>query len=152
MGMKRAGRSLPAGPAITPHASSGWSLRAWSMIFASRSREIVSMIGEITRWALLIERADQRLLHGAKPAVDLERGDLRVVGGERGELFLEVLGHLEPHPEHEPHDVQRPHPAPGLVGREPAPAAGRRQRVEQRLREVLLGLAQRRLRVLAELA
>src|SRR5580704_6622685 len=152
MGMNLAGRSLPTGPAITPHASSGWSLRAWSMIFAWRSREIVSMIGEITRWALPVQRADQRLLHGAQPAVDLERGDLRVVGGERGELFLEVLGHLEPHPEHQPHVVQRPHPVPGLVTREPDPAAGGRQRVEQGLREVLLGLAQRRLRVLAELA
>jgi hypothetical protein len=28
-------------------------LRAWSMIFARRSREIVSMIGEVTRWPYL---------------------------------------------------------------------------------------------------
>ena len=32
IGTNRSGRSLPTGPATTPHASSGWSRRAWATI------------------------------------------------------------------------------------------------------------------------
>src|SRR5687768_8016187 len=39
--MCRVGRSLPAGPATTPQASSGWSRRAWATI---SSRIALSMV------------------------------------------------------------------------------------------------------------
>src|SRR4051794_24601702 len=42
MGMNRSGRSLPAGPATTPHASSGWSRRACATIASTISRVMVS--------------------------------------------------------------------------------------------------------------
>src|SRR5215207_7940815 len=40
--MKRSGRSDPSGPAMTPHASSGWSRRAWATISSTRSARITS--------------------------------------------------------------------------------------------------------------
>src|ERR1700760_662686 len=43
MAMNRSGRSLPAGPAMTPQASSGWSARAWATILSWSSRRIDSM-------------------------------------------------------------------------------------------------------------
>src|SRR6266542_3118212 len=48
MAIKRSGRSLPAGPAITPQASSGWSARAWATILSYSARGIVRMIHELT--------------------------------------------------------------------------------------------------------
>ena len=116
-------------------------------LVVASAREIVSMIGEITC------RARGPGTPGPRRASRRPRtrrpGVLRV---ERGELLLEVLGHLEPDAEHQPHVVQRPQPVPGLVAGEPDLAALRRQRLQQRLGEVLLGLAQGRLGVLAELA
>ena len=40
--MNRSGRSEPSGPAITPHASSGWSARACATMASTRSARITS--------------------------------------------------------------------------------------------------------------
>src|SRR4249919_2497444 len=100
MAIKRSGRSLPAGPAITPQASSGWSARAWATILSYSEREMVSTINEHTRrsvdrggrtrrvrWdrggrsppRVLLHRLDEGLLHRTEPGVHLERAPLRVV-------------------------------------------------------------------------
>src|SRR6201990_2827269 len=42
MVMSRVGRSLPAGPATTPQASSGWSRRAWATIASTIALSMVS--------------------------------------------------------------------------------------------------------------
>src|SRR5208337_5421417 len=122
------------------------SWRAWAMILSASAREIVSMIGRLSS-----QRPYQGLLDRAKPAVDLERGDLGVLGVERGELVLELLGDLQPYAERQAHVVQRAHPVAGLVTGQPHLAAVLRQRVQQGLGEVLLGLPQGRLRVPAVL-
>src|SRR5690242_14173885 len=49
--MKRSGRPEPAGPATTPHASSGWSWRAWATIWSTRAWVMVSMSVRISRRA-----------------------------------------------------------------------------------------------------
>src|ERR1019366_6639680 len=59
MGTRRSGRSLPAGPAMTPHASSGWSARACATILARSPAEMISMPASVT-WRLDILPA----LHG----------------------------------------------------------------------------------------
>src|ERR1019366_3138619 len=51
MGTRRSGRSLPAGPAMTPHASSGWSARACATILARSPAEMISMPASVT-WRL----------------------------------------------------------------------------------------------------
>src|SRR2546423_12831071 len=106
MAMNRSGRSLPAGPAMTPQASSGWSARAWATILSYSEREMVSTINEHMRGSrgpgiggvrgdrgggdqgdrggrspprVLLHRLDEGLLHRTKPGVHLERAPLRVV-------------------------------------------------------------------------
>src|SRR5271165_7303842 len=127
MAMNRSGWSLPAGPASTPQASSGWSARAWATIWSYSARGIVS-----TRTSLrphpasqrsaseggwgggwgpggergLVERLDQRLLHRAEPGIHLERGPLRIIRLQPRPLVLEVLGDAQPDPEREPDVVQ----------------------------------------------
>src|SRR5918994_5260518 len=49
--MKRSGRPVPSGPATTPHASSGWSARAWATIWSNRAWVMVSMLVRIDRRA-----------------------------------------------------------------------------------------------------
>src|SRR6266545_2620577 len=101
MAMNRSGRSLPAGPAITPQASSGWSARAWATILSYRAREMVSTMNEHTRGDRggrrlprgLVHRLDEGLLDGAEPGVHLERAPLRVVRLQLPPLLLELLGH-----------------------------------------------------------
>src|ERR1700748_3349438 len=105
------------------------------MIWSTSSREIVSMIARLSR-----QRLDQRLLDRAKPAVDLEGGDLGVLRVEGGELLLEILGHLELDAPRQSHVVDRSHPVSGLLGSELYPSAVVRQGVEEGLGEVLLGL------------
>src|SRR5207344_3450377 len=119
--MNRSGRSLPAGPAITPQASSGWSARAWATILSHRARGMVSTMNEHTRGSGgggslgLVHRLDEGLLDGTEPGVHLERAPLRVVRLQLPPLLLELLGHAEPDAEREPDVVQRLEPARGLV-------------------------------------
>src|SRR3954453_4744242 len=46
--MNRSGRSVPAGPATTPHASSGWSRRACATIASWMSWLILSTAARLT--------------------------------------------------------------------------------------------------------
>src|SRR5215207_3472506 len=105
IGMNRAGRSDPSGPATTPHASSGWSRRAWATI---ASYVAVSMISTAPRYG----DADTRLANcGVGPkcgqvlpaVVDLGADQLVVDLAYRGQLVLrqrvqpgcgDVAGHL----------------------------------------------------------
>src|ERR1700760_306644 len=107
--MNRSGRSLPAGPAMTPHASSGWSARACATILSWSSRRIDSM------YSSLAEGLNQALLDVTEPGVDLERGGPGVERVELAPLVLELLGHAEPDPQRQAHVVQRPEPGLGLV-------------------------------------
>src|SRR5580693_10732075 len=144
--MNRSGRSLPAGPASTPHASSGWSRRAWATIWSCSARGMLSM-------GLMIsaERLDERLLHRAQPGVHLERGPLRVVLGQLPPLLLEVLGDPEADAEGEPDVVQRLEPGDCLLAGELDAAARHRQGGQHVQGGLVLGAAQRGLGVLAEL-
>src|SRR4029079_10300071 len=148
MAMNRSGRSLPAGPAMTPQASSGWSVRAWATILSYRARGIVSMFNELT--GLLLHRLDEGLLHRTQPGVHLERAPLRVVRLQLSPLLLELLGHAEPDAEREPDVVQRLEPGQGLVLGQLDAAARLRQRVQHLLGGLVLGAAQRGLGVPAE--
>src|SRR6266566_6062921 len=147
--MNRSGRSLPAGPAITPQASSGWSARTWATILSYSEREMVSMIDELTR--VLVHGLDEGFLDGAEPGVHLERAPLRVVRLEPAPLLLELLGHAEPDAEREPDVVQRLEPGQGLVLSQLDAAALLGQGVQHLLGGLVLGVAQRGLGVLAEL-
>src|ERR1700733_12757840 len=115
--MKRSGRSWPAGPAITPQASSGWSARACAMILSRSAEWSVSMgprvaaaAGERGRAAgargrraiaaggWLREGVDQRRLQEREPVVDPH---VRGAGIGRVEVLhpgLEVLGDRQPDP------------------------------------------------------
>src|SRR6266567_4272642 len=130
MAMNRSGRSLPAGPAITPQASSGWSARTWATILSYSEREMVSMIDELTR--VLVHGLNEGFLDGAEPGVHLERAPLRVVRLEPAPLLLELLGHAEPDAEREPDVVQRLEPGQGLVLSQLDAAAVLRRRVRPR--------------------
>src|SRR5580704_12173139 len=149
MAMNRSGRSLPAGPASTPQASSGWSARAWATILSYRARGIVSMINELK--GLSAERLDQGFLDGAEPGVHLERAPLRVVRLQPSPLLLELLGDAEPDAEREPDVIQRLEPRQGLVLGQLDTAALLGQGVQHFLGALVLGAAQRGLGVLAEL-
>src|SRR6266581_8187481 len=149
MAMKRSGRSLPAGPASTPQASSGWSARAWATILSYRTRGIVSMIHELT--GRLVHRLNKGLLDGAEPGVHLERAPLRVILLQPRPLLLELLGDAEPDAEREPDVVQRLEPGQGLVLGQLDAAAHLGQGVQHLLGGLVLGAAQRGLGVLAEL-
>src|ERR1035438_2236764 len=147
--MNRTGRSLPAGPASTPQASSGWSWRAWATIASCSSRGMVSMITEVT---VSGQGLHQRLLDRAEPGVHLVRGPLRVIRLQPAPLLLELLGDAQPDPEGEPDVVQRLQPRQGLILGELDAAAGLGQRVQHLLADLVLGAAQRGFGVLAELA
>src|SRR6478752_6385238 len=157
--MNRSGRSLPAGPAITPQASSGWSARAWATILSYSEREMVSTINEHTRGSrgaeppagLLLHRLDEGLLHRTQPGIHLERAPLRVVRLQLSPLLLELLGHAEPDAEREPDVVQRLEPGQGLILGQLDAAARLGQRVQHLLGGLVLGAAQRGLGVPAEL-
>src|SRR5690242_9785486 len=149
MAMNRSGRSLPAGPAMTPQASSGWSARAWATILSYSERGIVSMFSELT--GLLLHRLDEGLLHRTEPGVHLERAPLRVVRLQPPPLLLELLGHAEPDAEREPDVVQRLEPGQGLVPGQLDASARLGQRVQHLLAGLELGAAQRGLGVPAEL-
>src|SRR5690349_22989664 len=148
MAMNRSGRSLPAGPAITPQASSGWSARAWATILSYSEREMVSTINELT--GLLLHRLDEGLLHRTEPGVHLERAPLRVVRLQTSPLLLELLGHAEPDAEREPDIVQSLEPGQRLVLGQLDAAARLGQRVQHLLGGLVLGAAQRGLGVPAE--
>src|SRR5689334_588704 len=166
MAMNRSGRSLPAGPAMTPQASSGWSARAWATILSYRARGIVSMFNELTGGTggsgfrppedsraltgLLLHRLDEGLLHRTQPGVHLERAPLRVVRLQLSPLLLELLGHAEPDAEREPDVVQRLEPGQGLVLGQLDATARLGQRVQHFLGGLVLGAAQRGLGVPAE--
>src|SRR6201996_8359683 len=143
--MNRSGRSLPAGPAMTPHASSGWSARACATILSWSSRRMDNM--RLT----LAEGLNEGLLDVAEPGVDLERGGPGVDRVELAPLVLELLGHPQPHAEREPDVVEGPQPGLGLLPGEPDRAAVGGERVQHGARGLLLGRTQRLLVVAAEL-
>src|SRR4051812_19914096 len=55
--MSRVGRSLPIGPATTPHASSGWSRRAWATIASTIALSMVSTGASLPRQAARTDMA-----------------------------------------------------------------------------------------------
>src|SRR4051812_13121603 len=86
--MSRVGRSLPAGPATTPQASSGWSRRAWATIASTIALSMVSTrshyraVSRARGWQCpqrplldLRQRVEQRLLQVAQVGVDAELED-----------------------------------------------------------------------------
>src|SRR5580700_5857749 len=117
--MKRSGRSWPAGPAITPQASSGWSARACATILSRSAGWSVSMDpsvpsgpgprpGRRAGWICLPEGPDEGLLQEREPVVDPH---VRGAGIGRVEVLhpgLEVLGDRQPDPEGQPDVVERP--------------------------------------------
>src|SRR5580693_7802990 len=110
--MNRSARSVPAGPAITPHASSGWSARACDTILSRSAGCSVSMSSSV-----LPERTYQRLLQVGEPVVDPHIGRPRVGRVEILGALCGVLGDLQPHPESQPDIVQRAQPdLPVLLG------------------------------------
>src|SRR5579875_435843 len=143
--MKRSGWSLPAGPAMTPQAASGWSARACATILSWSA-----LLRESMR-SSLAEGLNQALLDVAEPGVDLERGGPRVERVELAPLVLELLGHPEPDAEGDADVVQGPQPGLGLLAGQLHRAAVGRQRVQHGLRDLLLGRPQRLLGVAAEL-
>ena len=60
----RSGRSEPSGPAITPHASSGWSARAWATMASTRSARITSTAGAPVSRSVGTERSRQHVAVG----------------------------------------------------------------------------------------
>src|SRR5690348_14536917 len=150
MGMNRSGRSLPAGPAMTPQASSGWSARACAMIFSCSSGAIVSMDASVTR-APSPQRAHQGVLDVAEPVIDLEVGRTRVRPAGSLHLILVVLGDAQHRPDGEPDVVQRAQPRLRVLGPQPHAAAPGGQRVEYRLGRGDLARPQALLGVPAEL-
>src|SRR6266446_2902654 len=153
--MNRSGRSLPAGPAITPHASSGWSARAWATILSYSPRPIVSMRARLPaapRQEWSPQRVHQALLRAGKPVVDGEHGITGIIRLDPAHLLVHVLRDAETNPEREPYVVDRAQPDLGLRPRQPDPAAAFRQRVENRPRGRDLRRAEILFRVTAELA
>src|SRR3954470_8562333 len=106
--MNRSGRSEPSGPAMTPHASSGWSRRAWATISATRSARITNTPTAYVARALhptpagrltprggsahLHPALDEPVLNEREPVVDADVRGARVVGRQ---LFGHVLTHVE---------------------------------------------------------
>src|SRR5215813_2887995 len=77
IGTRRSGRSEPAGPATTPHASSGWSRRACAMIPSTMLRSMVS-----TRIAYPAALLDNEAAGGAVHAdLVMTGGIVRAVAG-----------------------------------------------------------------------
>src|SRR5690348_1939397 len=113
--MKRCGRSVPAGPAMTPQASSGWSALACATIRARSDALIVSMTGSVARAPPGSgQRLDQALLEVGQPVVDPHVGGPRVGRVDPVADLLEIVGDAEPHPEGQPDVVQRPQPGLGV--------------------------------------
>src|SRR5580658_767523 len=123
--MNRSGRSVPAGPAITPHASSGWSARACDTILSRSAGWSVSMCQRV-----LPERAYQRLLQVGEPVVDPQVGRPGIGRVEILAALRGVLGDLQPHPEGQPDVVQRTQPDLRVLLGQLYPAAVLGQRVQ----------------------
>src|ERR1700680_2604196 len=118
MGMNRSGRSLPAGPAIPPHASSGWSARAWATIFACSAGSSVSMDLRVAGRPSP-QRVHQGLLEVGQPVVTPEisrTGGLRIPPRHS---LLKVLGDRKAHAEREPDIIDGPQPGLRVVGGQP---------------------------------
>src|SRR5258708_26793036 len=118
MGMNRSGRSLPAGPAITPHASSGWSARAWATIFARSAGSSVSMDLRVAGRPSP-ERVYQGLLEVGQPVVNPEISRTRVLRIQPRQTLLEVLGDRKAHAEREPDIIDGAQPGLRVVGGQP---------------------------------
>src|SRR5690242_3613798 len=103
--MNRAGRSLPTGPATTPHASSGWSRRACATIASWVAWSMVSTGPEY--WSAH-PRPDDGVLHAGQVRIDRARHGRRVV---RVEVVVVVLGDPDPCADRQPHVVEHPQPA-----------------------------------------
>src|SRR3984893_9757953 len=129
MGMNRSGRSLPAGPAITAHASSGWSARAWATIFARSAGSSVSMDLRVAPLPLP-QRVHQGLLQVGQPVVNPEISRTRVLRIQPRQSFLEVLGDRKAHAEREPDIIDGAQPGLRVVGGQPDLTAALRQRRE----------------------
>src|ERR1700733_2489866 len=106
--MNRSGRSLPAGPAITPQASSGWSARACATICARSPAEMVSMQRRLT------ERFDEAVLQVGQPLVDPDVGRPGVARGQVLGQVLLLVGDPEPDAQGEADVVQRLQPVLAL--------------------------------------
>src|SRR5262245_56252276 len=115
--MNRSGRSEPAGPATTPHASSGWSAAACATIAAYTDRSIFSTEPTVAsgtgsgrprmgRLASLGERADQRVLHPGQPLVHGVQAAQRIVIRQRLGHRLVVLVYVEPGPDRQPQVIE----------------------------------------------
>src|SRR3954465_4456800 len=97
MAPKRGGRSESTGPTITPHASSGWSARAWATMAStwsramrstavslgcdSRARDAIRKVRPTRDEPALpsLQRRDQCLLGEAQPVIDADHEAARVV-------------------------------------------------------------------------
>src|SRR6478609_419696 len=149
----RVGVSDPAGPAMMPHASSGWSALAWATMASTMSAGMrntplrLSRFREAERhraWPLpdperfgpavlgsIQQCGDQRILHCGEPAVGGVHGGFRALRILRPGREFVVLGDLQPHAQRQPDVVECRDPGAGIVLVEPDLAAAARQRVEQ---------------------
>src|SRR3984957_7344137 len=104
MAINRSGRSLPAGPAMTPQASSGWSARACASICARRAALIVSMLRR------LAERFDQAVLQVGQPLIDPDVRRPRITGRPALGQTLLFIGDPQPDAQRQPDVIQRLQP------------------------------------------
>ena len=105
--MNRSGRSLPAGPAMTPQASSGWSARAWATISSYRARGMVSMQRQSTGRRCSVT-APRRRDSSAPPASGLL--DRRAADPPRSSRSYRSSSSTDPEPPRsiaEPRSVER---------------------------------------------
>src|SRR5450432_3566814 len=119
--MNRSGRSLPAGPAITPQASSGWSARACARISAWSTRLIVSMDASVAR-PRSGQCVHQALLEVRQPVVDPHVGRTGISGVNLAATLIEIVGDAKTHPKREPDIVERTQPRLRVGLRQPHPA------------------------------
>src|ERR1022692_1415103 len=120
--MNRSGRSCPAGPAITPHASSGWSARACAMILACSAPLIVSMDASVTG-PRSGQRVHQGLLKVGQPVVDPHIGRTRIGRVDLAAWLGEVIRDVKTDAKREPDIIQRAQPRLRVGLRQPDPAA-----------------------------
>src|SRR5262249_20218772 len=128
--MNRSGRSLPAGPAITPQASSGGSALAWAMIAARSAPGMVSTHASLLGTAPAREsgqRPHQGFLEERQPVVHVDIGRARIVRPDVLRPVVEVVGDLEAYAQSQPDVVQGPQPGLRLRPGQPDPAAARGQ-------------------------
>src|ERR1044071_7182162 len=107
--MNRSGRSLCAGTATTPPASSGWSRRACPTTSSPVACAITNMASRLV--ALSGQGIEQVGQQAAAPPVEREQADTRIILVEVVQgLIICAVHDPKPRSHHEPPMVKRPQP------------------------------------------